>query len=885
MSPTRGYDDDVVGSAARNRKRSTALSCAECRRLKLRCDRKFPCSACVKRGCSQICPQGSLTTGKGNRFVLANTESLHDKIAELSHRVRSLEDALAVAHNSNERHPLLSDELLKIKNPLEREVILEAPRPTEEEDTIDAVGSLSISHTGRTNFYGQTANSWNEEGDHSDDDEEHALALPADVPWLSHAFPFSPSLSRAGADDLRSTLLAALPDAPTARTLIDLYFANASWMYHPIPKTQFDETIFARVYPYASADSPSDVETDRDTGSYESHRLALLYIVLAVGILVNLERPSHDTSAARYFQLSKAALSLDSILEEPSPMAIQALVIMCHYMFLNDVDTQRWTLMGTVIKLAQSIGLHRDSTRWNLSPEETKRRRELFWEVYVYDSWQSLTYGRPPSLAMAHIDCKMAHETTTNAAGQVEMSFDAWKHRFTSECLSIVHDQVFGARTPSYATVMELDKRVRSYYIPPSLQVPGFGYSASGSSEPPSTQLTMQRYIILSIKEVTALYMHRGFFAKAMSDSPSDPLSGKYGHSVLRAHESASFFVTLVRSLWLQQRQLAERNWFLFTHVFSCAIVLGSIPTKCPGMALARSALQSLDQAYELFQQIGEKARAAKVLPVLSKLRDRAHASMDEYQSQSRDTVGIPKRESQHELFRTKQEDELATLGGKTRLVSPKPSSGSSRGSRSPVSSPSAVFKSPAPQTPASPSSPMSPSHPQIYTESLHLQRSYPTPIEDSPIYQHSPEMALFGAMQLSPELMHAHGNQHAQAHAQAQAYAHAQAQAQWPTEPAGLTMGYLPLSMAPVHGMHGGMQIGPGQGMEGVLNTGVQGMGMAGTNVGQYGMGGYYDMGEMRNPYMSPQAYGPMGSETLSPQDVDLNGAWSSLMAQYGAT
>lgn len=35
---------------------------------------------------------------------------------------------------------------------------------------------------------------------------------------------------------------------------------------------------------------------------------------------------------------------------------------------------------------------------------------------------QSLTYGRPPSLAMAHIDCKMAHDTTKNAAGHVEMS-------------------------------------------------------------------------------------------------------------------------------------------------------------------------------------------------------------------------------------------------------------------------------------------------------------------------------------------------------------------------------------------------------------------------------------------------------------------------------
>ena len=76
--------------------------------------------------------------------MLANTESLHEKISELSHRVRSLEDALSVAHSTlhNDRHPLLSDELLKIKNPLEIEVVAEAPKPPDEEDAIDAVGSL-----------------------------------------------------------------------------------------------------------------------------------------------------------------------------------------------------------------------------------------------------------------------------------------------------------------------------------------------------------------------------------------------------------------------------------------------------------------------------------------------------------------------------------------------------------------------------------------------------------------------------------------------------------------------------------------------------------------------------------------------------------------------
>lgn len=105
-------------------------------------------------------------------------------------------------------------------------------------------------------------------------------------------------------------------------------------MYHPISREQFDLLVFARVYADSPgiADSPgsANVDTDRDAGSYESHRLAVLYIIFAVGILVDLDRPSHDPSSARYFHLAKVALSLDSILEEPSTLAIQALV--CYFL-------------------------------------------------------------------------------------------------------------------------------------------------------------------------------------------------------------------------------------------------------------------------------------------------------------------------------------------------------------------------------------------------------------------------------------------------------------------------------------------------------------------------------------------------------------------------
>ncbi|EJC99222.1 uncharacterized protein FOMMEDRAFT_94494 [Fomitiporia mediterranea MF3/22] len=100
-------------------------------RLKLKCDRVFPCQSCVKRGCEGICPEGSLVSGRGSRYILANTEQLHEKIIQLTDRIRELEDALRVTCEEHARclnpklppldppHPLLREDLLLIKNQLE----------------------------------------------------------------------------------------------------------------------------------------------------------------------------------------------------------------------------------------------------------------------------------------------------------------------------------------------------------------------------------------------------------------------------------------------------------------------------------------------------------------------------------------------------------------------------------------------------------------------------------------------------------------------------------------------------------------------------------------------------------------------------------------------
>jgi hypothetical protein len=70
--------------------------------------------------------------------------------------------------------------------------------------------------------------------------------------------------------------------------------------------------------------------------------------------------------------------------------------------------------------------------------------------------------------------------------------------------MSLIHDQAFGGRTPTYATVLQLDRKIRGFPVPPVLQVAGFGNSEPRSGGFPDTvMLTLQRHIVLAIRETS----------------------------------------------------------------------------------------------------------------------------------------------------------------------------------------------------------------------------------------------------------------------------------------------------------------------------------------------------------------------------------------------
>lgn len=108
------------------------------------------------------------------------------------------------------------------------------------------------------------------------------------------------------------------------------------------------------------------------------------------------------------------ALRMASFMSRPTLLGIQALIMMGPYLTNSGRFLDAWTLFGTTIRLAQSIGLHRNPKYLDPappSPRECHIRQTLWWWMLHMDQQYSMTLGRP--LGISGIgDCPPAHELT-----------------------------------------------------------------------------------------------------------------------------------------------------------------------------------------------------------------------------------------------------------------------------------------------------------------------------------------------------------------------------------------------------------------------------------------------------------------------------------------
>ncbi|KAJ7677898.1 fungal-specific transcription factor domain-containing protein [Mycena polygramma] len=765
------------------------VSCAECRRLKIKCDKQIPCQSCVRRGCSALCPNGALATGQGTRFVLAATEHLHRKIARMSERIRMLEDALTTLHASKggvdgPAHPLLVDgedfsigaddngppppprRMSESWEVLDRAGASEgkAPGSTPNPDVIDAFGTLSISDHGISRFFGPTGGSESLLMANPDTPSTSATSNSASPSSLSLSLSrssqsLSPASTHASAPDsparrdphgpsglsykntayntagdhalspatlfspssfpltpigspaaIHALVTSHLPARPRARMLVRSYFAQLAWLFRGVTKGQVGDMMrgvygaYGRGNSRSSADegrSSTEADCGRDGGEDGEmdgedeeegdgededhtgpHDLALLFIIFAVGALVQPATPPGSPSsdaaeaddahrvrvaaeAEHLHQIARAALALQPVLEKPSLVTIQALHLLSIYTSMASRAEEEaaetsmemtWSLITLAAHLSQTIGLHRDSARWGLSATMVQRRRILFWDLFVADVWTSLNTGRPPSFSLAYIDCSFPKYEGAKAKDGI---FEVWQFRFAAECVAEVTARTLTAEAPSYATIMELDRKVREFPLPPL-----------DDAAPGDVGASLQRCVLEHIRETVLMYIHRSFFAQAIIEQPVNPLKSTYAPSFLAAYRASATILKSVRAQFAVMPNACARFWTMWTFAFSAAVVFGTVVTRGPRSPLASAAMTELEQACVLFSKAAVYSRrATKALPILTKLSEKARHALAAAQN---DPSGGDNGGALWSMSVKKEEpdDELSIFAGHTRFVS-----------------------------------------------------------------------------------------------------------------------------------------------------------------------------------------------------------------------
>ncbi|KAJ3756343.1 fungal-specific transcription factor domain-containing protein, partial [Lentinula raphanica] len=647
------------------------LSCAECRRLKLRCDKKLPCSSCSRRGCESICPCGTLEAGAGTRFILASTDQLHSKISLMSSRIRALEDALAIfqASVSSERHPLLEDDLLKIKFGSEVKNLeeFESPGSQQEESTtiptgtsatrsadattLDAFGTLTLGEEGEMKYFGRSAGSETlilvSLGFMACEDRE---TVPPEVYALALDLNQGTQLQF---HTTVSDLLQHLPPHSRAEVLAQSYIDHASLFFRAMKKDEIFDVVLPLLYP-TSTSSLADpkvarpIETQTMTSDTHSnalnkatlpspHLLAVAYFTFALGSFFELSASvkMYVSESQIWFDLGRRALVCTFAAASSSAEdTVRALGLMATYCSMSGKKHARdsaWCGMSLAAKVAQGSGMHRDPARWHMDPATVQRRRALWWEVCTSDISHSVALGRPPSIHLSFVDCEFPtdEEATLSDTGEEIMGFWRMKYTFAKESFTPVISTTLTAKSPTYSTIMDLDRKIRELSLPPGFK-PYVSLFEDGPEIYHNSHLALRDFYASQHRTVTMLYLHRSFFAHAMLTHPSNPLMSPFALSFLAAYRAASVIIKAAVHFYDRCPAVVPRVWFLTYHVFSAAMTVGTVVKRSPNSSIAKSALKDLGQALDLFQKCANSSPRNRIAyALLRRLKgkaDRAYA-------------------------------------------------------------------------------------------------------------------------------------------------------------------------------------------------------------------------------------------------------------------
>ncbi|KAJ5398209.1 hypothetical protein N7509_006322 [Penicillium cosmopolitanum] len=220
---------------------------------------------------------------------------------------------------------------------------------------------------------------------------------------------YSVSASAAAEDYQRSPISSILggpfPPMDLVYCLLEEYFDAIHWFSLAIYEPKFRKML--------------NSIADGSANPSDKPWLLLLSVMLAMATWYQSQRTGTDladtgeewrTLSARLLKIVES--NLVEIMDRPSITAIQTCVLLGSHYVYHGRPSLSFSLLGTTIKMSQSLGFHRRSTRGTF--EDIEERKRIWWTIYTWDRFASITYGRPLGISDKDCNVEMPVDTPEN---------------------------------------------------------------------------------------------------------------------------------------------------------------------------------------------------------------------------------------------------------------------------------------------------------------------------------------------------------------------------------------------------------------------------------------------------------------------------------------
>ncbi|KAJ9192023.1 transcriptional regulator family: Fungal Specific TF [Paecilomyces variotii] len=409
-----GKDESALGSQQKQahpmqKRRRVTRACDECRRKKIKCDGKQPCTHCTVY--SYECTYDQPSNRRRNpapQYIEALESRLHK--AEALLRVvlpdLNLDDPRFDVHAAEQVLAAVKKEKAGLPKPPSTST--NQPEPATDngdesllETMVENSGCLDLDDQGHWDYHGHSSGIIFMQRLRKQLGNSVVPELkpsPKTRP-ISHYLesPKSASASESPHDaNLPPTQ--DLPPKAVARKLCHNAFYDACALMRFVHEPSFYAT-FDRIY-----DTPPEQFTN------EEHAfLPLLYIVLSVGCLFSndldstLDIAGYESAIGQGFQYWKAGRQLIDITDCRDLTSLQAICFMVLFLQSSAKLSTCYSYVGIALRAALRLGLHRSVTA-NFNPIERELRKRIFWVIRKMDVYVSTLLGLPQMLSDQDID-------------------------------------------------------------------------------------------------------------------------------------------------------------------------------------------------------------------------------------------------------------------------------------------------------------------------------------------------------------------------------------------------------------------------------------------------------------------------------------------------